>query len=158
MYSTPSFSRQRTSSSAALWVRGCVAGAACRAGAGFLVAAGAGIGRCPLSKPSVIRSPESQFRKEKRSDLEDVRLGGRLAIGEDGEIAALIGLGDVLRENGAIAARVAWLGSAPRRAPLRHLGFAHQQVQAPGGNVELYRVTVLDQGERSTHERLGRHV
>src|SRR6266446_6002023 len=67
----------------------------------------------------------------------NLRLRGRLRAGEEIEIAALVGLADVLREHRAVAARVAGRRRLPGGAAAAKLVVADMQVDAAPSDVDL---------------------
>src|SRR5689334_14003804 len=69
--------------------------------------------------------------------LEDVGFGNAGAVGEHREVAALVRLGHVLREDRAVAAGVSRLGRLPRGPARGHLLVGDQQAQPARGNVQL---------------------
>ena len=79
----------------------------------------------------------------------DFRIRRRRRALEKIEIAALIGLRDVLLVERAEAALELRLGSLPRGAAARELGGAHLELQPARRHVELDQVAVLDQRQRA---------
>src|SRR3954471_2577066 len=79
------------------------------------------------------------------------RLADRRAeIGlEEVEVAAVIGLLDMLGEHPAIAAFEAALRLLPGGASLVEFGFAHVEIDGAGGHVERDAVAVPHQGQRT---------
>src|SRR5258708_28977415 len=106
MYSTPSFSRHLTRSSAAVWVDPDFEEAAVEGFSG-VVTSGAGMAFSCL---------DPNF-----SESVDIRFGHRIAPRENREIAAFVGLRDMLGEDRAIAAPVARRRCLPCRAAAREL-------------------------------------
>src|SRR3954463_16229881 len=83
----------------------------------------------------------------------------RAEIGlQEVEVAAVIGLLDVLGEHPAIAALEAALGRLPVGAALFELGFRDLEIYGAGGNVERDAVAVPDQRQRTADVRLGRDM
>src|SRR5438105_14105536 len=91
-----------------------------------------------------------------RLALMDFRPGDGRRTFEEVEIAALVGLADMARENGAVAA----LEFARRRCPgvfsSREFGFIYRQVQFAPLDVELDEVAVAHDFERAADGRLRR--
>src|SRR6266850_6032838 len=85
-------------------------------------------------------------------------LGDRRSSLEEVEVAALVGLADVAREDGAIAARELLLRLAPGALPARQLGGIHLEVELALVDVELDQVTGFHQRERTADERFRRNV
>src|SRR5581483_11435115 len=88
------------------------------------------------------------------------RLADRRAeIGlEEVEVAAVIGLLDVLGEHPAIAALEAALGLLPGGAALFQLGFGDIEIDGAGGDVERDAVTILHQRQRTADVGFRRDV
>src|SRR3970040_1417885 len=84
------------------------------------------------------------------------RRGG--PVPENVEVAALVRLLDVLREDRAVAARVVRRSRLPRLAPPRKLLFAHLELESPRLDVELDEISILHQRERTADKGLRRHV
>ena len=82
---------------------------------------------------------------------------GRRAL-EEIEVAALVGLRDVLLVERAEAALVARRRRLPRGAAARELGVAHLELELARRHVELDQVAVPHERERTADERLRRDV
>src|ERR1700719_4204860 len=91
------------------------------------------------------------LRALERRRLKDRRLADRLAKGgfKKIEVAAFIGLLDVLGEHPAIAALEPRLRLLPLRAALVQLGLGHIEVDGARGDIERDLVAVLHQRERA---------
>src|SRR4051812_35779725 len=113
MYCTPSFSRQRTSSSAADWV-GAFEGEAVAIFSGAAMSPGAGMGF------------PTRGGSEQCSRSIDIGFGHGVAPREDVEVAAFVRLRHVLGEDRAVAARVARRRRLPVFLPARELFVRHQ--------------------------------
>src|ERR1017187_9710482 len=87
-----------------------------------------------------------------------IRLGVMAGPGQEFEVAALVGLGDLLAEERAVAALELPGRAPPSRAADREFPLAHLQAQFPGRNVERDRVSAADERERAADPRLGRDV
>src|SRR6266850_7750284 len=85
-------------------------------------------------------------------------LGDRRSSLEEVEVAALVGLADVAREDGAVAARELLLRLAPGALPARQLGGFHLEVQLALVDIELDQIAALHQRERTADEGLRRDV
>src|SRR6185437_1214634 len=92
------------------------------------------------------------------NDLVDFRVGGRRPMLEKIEVAPLVRLAHVLREQKPIAAAVAGRRAPPGGAAPLELLVAHLQGEAAGGNVEFDHVAVAHQGERAPDEGFGRDM
>src|SRR3954468_24084399 len=88
------------------------------------------------------------------------RLADRRAeIGlEEVEVAAVIGLLDVLGEHPAIAALEAALGLLPGGAALFELGLRHIEIDGAGGDVEADAIAIPHQGQRPADIGFGGNV
>src|SRR5271165_6195554 len=86
--------------------------------------------------------------------LRRVGIGVAAAPGQEAEIAALVGLGDVLGVQGAVAA----LELRPRGLPLFGAGhpltFGNIKGKQPGSHVQGDEITRLDESQRAADERL----
>src|SRR5262245_15660313 len=83
---------------------------------------------------------------------------GRVAgAGEEIEVAAEAGLGDVIDVEPGIAAR-RLLRRRPARSAVRKLRLIHQEVEAARSGVEADDVAVLHQRQRPTRRRFRRHM
>src|SRR5437763_10452913 len=89
-----------------------------------------------------LRAPEPRSVNRRLADR-------RAEIGlQEVEVAAVIGLLDVLGEHPAIAALEAALGRLPVGAALFELGFRDLEIDGAGGNIERDAVAVPDQRQR----------
>src|SRR6185437_2457757 len=79
------------------------------------------------------------------SGLMDFRVRRPRGALEKTEVAPLVGLADMVREQPPVAARIAGRRRPPGRAALFELPVAHVQAQAPAGNVEFDHVAVAHQ-------------
>src|SRR5258706_14164259 len=86
----------------------------------------------------------------------DLGLGNRRRAFQEIEIAALIGLADVAREDGAVAARELRLGLAPRALAPGELRGVDLEIELALLDIELDQVAVLHQGKRAADERFRR--
>src|SRR5580658_1468100 len=87
-----------------------------------------------------------------------VRLRVAAALGQEVEVAALVGLGNVLAEQGAVAALELRRGGLPLAAALSQGPFGHIQRQLAGRDVQRDEVARLDESQRAADERLGSHM
>src|ERR1700692_5036115 len=88
----------------------------------------------------------------------NLRLGdGRRAL-EKSEVAAFVGLADVLRIHGAVAAGVFRRRRRPGGAAARKLVVADVEVDAPRGDVDLDLVAGLHESERTADKALRRDM
>src|SRR5580658_7180643 len=87
-------------------------------------------------------------------------IGLRVAAppGQEVEVAAFVGLRDVLAEQGTVAALEFRRGGLPLFAPLSHGSFGNIQRELTGGDVQRDEVPGLDQSQRAADERLGGHM
>src|ERR1035441_5079060 len=74
------------------------------------------------------------------------------------EIAALVGLPDMLGIKRAVAARIARRRLLPRGAAAAHLVVAHMQMDAARGHIDLDLVAGLHEGKRAADEAFRRDV
>src|SRR5437016_3349410 len=88
----------------------------------------------------------------------DFRIGCGNGAFEEIEIAALIGLRDVLLVERAIAAREFSGRRLPRRAAAGELLFAHLELELARGDIELDQIAVLYEFERPADEGFRRDV
>src|SRR3954466_13382291 len=103
-----------------------------------------------------LSNPEAEPRRSQRSmNLRLRHLG--LAL-QEVEIAALVGLADVLGEHRAITARVFRCRRHPGGLPSRELGVADMQMDHPLVDVDLDLVAGLHEGERPADEAFRRDV
>src|SRR5258706_2806228 len=86
------------------------------------------------------------------------RLGDRRRTLEEIEVAALVGLADMAREDGAVAARELSLGLAPRALAPGELRGVDLEIELALLDIELDQVAVLYQGKRAADERFRRDV
>src|SRR5205807_2135852 len=77
---------------------------------------------------------------------------------EEIEVAALVGLENVLEVEPAVAAGVGGGGRAPLGATAGQLAFGHVQGEAATGDVQLDLVAVADEGERAADGGFGGDV
>src|SRR5258706_6617342 len=85
-------------------------------------------------------------------------LGDRCGPLEEIEVAAFVGLLDMLGEDHAVAAFVFACRGLPGAFPLAHLGVGNLKIQNFPFHVELDEIAVLHERERAADERLGRHM
>src|SRR5690348_2739208 len=88
----------------------------------------------------------------------DFWLGNFTERTEKIEIAAFVGLSNMLRIKRTVAARIARGRRRPRGAAARHLVLADVQMNTARGHVHLDLVARVNQGERSADEALRRDV
>lgn len=72
-------------------------------------------------------------------------------IVEEAEVAAFVGLGDLVLEEFSISARVVFFGRSPGSAALFQLVVADMEGDAAIGEVELYQVAIFDEREWSAN-------
>ncbi len=101
----------------------------------------AGRTRCPL--PTGANESPARECPERRQEI---------------EIAAFVGLADVLRIHGAVAARVTRRRLFPGGAAARQLLVRHVQMDAALVDIDLDLVAGLHEGERTADEAFRRHV
>src|SRR5690606_7192557 len=77
---------------------------------------------------------------------------------EEIEIAALVGLADVLLEHGAVAALVAWRQRLPFGTATGKLLIGNMEVKPSARNVYLDVITSFDKCQRSADEALRRNM
>src|SRR4051794_16044152 len=77
----------------------------------------------------------------------DLGFGSRRSGLEEVEVAALVGLGDVLQEQRPVSARVLRRWRLPFRAAFGEFVVADVEGEPAGGDVEFDDVAVLDKGE-----------
>ena len=97
-------------------------------------------------------------RSASMDDAVDLRLGGRRGAFEKIEVAALVGLRDVLLIERAEAALELRRRLLPRGAAARELGVAHLELELARRHVELDQVAVAHERQRAADERLRRDV
>src|SRR4029077_11008766 len=71
------------------------------------------------------------------------------------EVASFVCLLDVLHEKFAVPPRENSCSRSPGGSPASQLHLGHLHVQRTGGYVEFDEVTLVQQSERTTHERFG---
>ena len=86
----------------------------------------------------------------------DLRFLHRDVAGQKVEVAALLRLADMGREERAIAALVMRLRRFPRRLAARQLVIRDGEMQRARGDVELDDIAIANQRQRSTDEGLRR--
>src|SRR5262249_25856855 len=111
----------------------------------------------PAPRMVAVTSPTSRDAATLRTSV-DLRLGRRRGAFEEIEIAALIGLRDVALIERAVTALVARLGFLPGRAAACKLRGGHLKPELACRDVELDRIAVLHQCERTADEGLRRDV
>src|SRR6266542_6813827 len=84
----------------------------------------------------------------------DLRLGGWRRAFEEVEIAAFVGLSDVLLIERAETARESRRRRLPLRAPARELVGGHAQLEPPCMHIELDQIAVAHERERPADEGL----
>src|SRR5438874_9622983 len=86
----------------------------------------------------------------------DLRLHHRAGGAKEIEVAAFVGLADVLGKHRAVAARIARGRGLPGGAASSKLRIADVQMDAARGDVDLDLVAGLHHGERAADEALRR--
>src|SRR5690349_8029747 len=86
--------------------------------------------------------------------LMNLRLRHLAGGGEEVEVAAVVGLADVLGEHRAVAARIFRRRLLPGGTALRHFLVADVEMNLAGRHVDLDLVAGLHKGERTADETL----
>src|SRR6476620_9722782 len=102
------------------------------------------------------RQPSARGRSP--ATLVNLRLGHRSLALEEIEVAALVGLADVLGEHRAVAARIFWRRLLPVGLATGHLGIADVKVDAALVDVDLDLVAGRHEVERAADEALRRNM
>src|SRR5688572_11786837 len=87
-------------------------------------------------------SPVTSYQLPVTASVVGIGIRRRRAVMEKIEVAALVGLGNVIREHLAVAARVVRRARLPGGLALRELRLAHLELELPRLDVELDHVAV----------------
>src|ERR1700730_18126936 len=106
-----------------------------------------------MKNPSDLAPSESRLRLRgyEITPLMNFRLRDRRLALEKIEVAALVGLADVLGKHRAVAAQVMRRRRRPGGAPARQLLLADMQMDAARGDVDFDLVARRGEGERGPH-------
>src|SRR5689334_8510691 len=88
----------------------------------------------------------------------NLRFGDRRRALQKIEVAAFVGLSDMLRIHRSIAARIAYRRRRPGGVPALELVVAHMQMDAARGDVDLDLVACRHERERAADEAFRRDV
>src|SRR5438128_538596 len=119
------------------------------------------MGRCAHVVAEKPARPELVPRERSSVDCRELmnfRLGNRAERCEKIEIAAFVGLADMLRVKRAVAAWVTWCGLFPGSAAAGNFFVQNVQMDAARGHIDFDLVAGLDEGKRTANEAFRRHM